>query len=64
MAGRGRPHIIVSDNVTNFVDAARESQETANGWNQTLIQQSLAQQNFVRKFNLPEPQHLRGVRET
>ena len=39
---RGKPNIILSDNGTNFVGAAREMREWIETWNQSDIEQSLA----------------------
>ena len=42
IARRGEPNIILSDNGTNFVGAAREMREWIEAWNQSDIERSLA----------------------
>ena len=51
IARRGKPNIILSDNRTNFVGAAREMQQWIEAWNQSDIEQSLAQKQIKWKFN-------------
>ena len=60
---RGKPNIILSDNGTNFVGAAREMREWIEAWNQSDIEQSLAQKQIKWKFNPPGAPHLGGVWE-
>ena len=50
---RGKPNIILSDNGTNFVGAAREMRERIEAWNQSDIEQYLAQKQIKWKFKSP-----------
>ena len=63
MARRGRPHMFISDNGTNFVGSAREFRELAIEWNQSAIHDQLAHQRIVWKFNPPGAPHFGGVWE-
>ena len=63
MARRGRPHMFISDNGTNFVGSAREFRELAIKWNQSAIHDQLAHQRIVWKFNPPGAPHFGGVWE-
>ena len=63
IARRGKPNIILSDNGTNFVGAAREMREWIEAWNQSDIEQSLAQKQIKWKFNPPGAPHFGGVWE-
>ena len=53
IARRGKPNVILSDNGTNFVGAAREMREWIDAWYQSDIEQSLAQKQIKWKFNIP-----------
>ena len=63
IARRGKPNIILSDNGTNFVGAAREMRDWIEAWNQSDIEQSLAQKQIKWKFNPPGAPHFGGVWE-
>ena len=63
MARRGKPNVILSDNGTNFVGAAREMREWIESWNQSDIEQSLALKQIKWKFNPPGAPHFGGVWE-
>ena len=62
IARRGKPNIILNVNGTNVVGAAREMREWIEGWNQSDIEQSLAQKQIKWKFNHPGAPHF-GVWE-
>ena len=55
--------ILVSDNGTNFLGAAKELQECICSWNQEHITQHLAQKEIQWKFNTPSAPHFGGVWE-
>ena len=63
IARRGKTNFILSDNETNFVVAAREMREWIEAWNQSDIEQSLAQKQIKWKFNPPGARQLGGVWE-
>ena len=63
IARRGKPNTILSDSGTNFVGAAREMREWIEAWNQSDIEQSLAQKQIKWKFNPPCALHFEGVWE-
>ena len=63
MARRGRPHMFISVNGTNFVGSPREFKELAMEWNQSAIHYQLAHQRIVWKFNPPGAPHFGGVWE-
>ena len=63
IARRGKPNIILSDNGTNFVGAARKLRKWIEVWNQSDIEQSLAQKQIKCKFNTPGAPHFGGVWE-
>ena len=63
IARRGKPNIILSDNRTNFVGAVREMREKIEAWNQSDIEQSLAQKQIKWKLNPPGAPHFGGVWE-
>ena len=58
IARRRKPNTILSDSGTNFVGAAREMREWIEAWNQSDIEQSLAQRQIKWKFNPPCALHL------
>ena len=55
--------MISSVNGTNIVGAAREMREWIEAWNQSDIEQSLAQKQIKWKFNPPGAPHFGGVWE-
>ena len=55
--------MILSDNGTNFVGAAREMREWIKSWNHSDNEQSLAQKRLKLKFNSSDAPHFRGVWE-
>ena len=61
IARRGKPNVIFSDNGTTFVGEAREMREWIEAWNQSKIEQSLAQKQIKWKFNQPGAPHFGGV---
>ena len=63
IARRGKPATILSDNGTNFVDAAKEMRDCINAWNQSDFETSLAQRNIKWKFNPPGAPHFGGLWE-
>ena len=60
---RGLPELVLSDNGTNFVGAARELQELFDAMDKTKLQQSTAYQGVKWKFNPPAASHFGGVFE-
>ena len=54
MARRGYPSTIISDNETNFVEAANELKSFMNEWDKAKIESDLAQKNIVCKKIFPE----------
>ncbi len=60
---RGRPHTIIFDNCTNFVGAAKEFKQYIGDWNQSSLEESLAQRLIKWKFNTPGAPHIDGVWE-
>ena len=46
IARRGQPATILSDNGTNFVGVAKEMRDCINAWNQSDIEESLAQKDI------------------
>ena len=54
---------ILSDNGTNFVGAAKEMRDCINAWNQSDIENSLAQKDIKWKFNPPGAPHFGGIWE-
>lgn len=60
---RGKPHIMYSDNGTNFVGAERELREGIQGWNQETIADALLQENVKWQFNPPGAPHFGGLWE-
>ena len=63
LARRWKPNIILSDNETNFVGAAREMREWIEAWNQSDIEKSFVQKQIKWKFNPPGAQHFGGIWE-
>ena len=63
IARRRKPNIILSNNGTNFVGAAKEMQEWIEAWNETDIEQSLARKKTKWKFNSPGAPHFGGAWE-
>ena len=63
MARRGKPHIIISDNGTNFVGAAREFRECFNEWDRDAVCERLANSRVIWKFNPPGAPHFGGIWE-
>ena len=63
IARRGKPRVIWSDNGTNFVGANREFREYIELWNQSCIEEKLAQEHIEWKFNPPGAPHFGGVWE-
>ena len=63
IARRGKPATILSDNGTNFVDAAKEMRDCINAWNQSDIETSLAQKDIKWKFNPSGAPHFGGIWE-
>ena len=53
----------MSDNGTNFVGAAKEMRDCINAWNQSDIENSLAQKEIKWKFNPPGAPHFAGIWE-
>ncbi len=62
-ARRGQPAVIVSDNGTNFVGAARELKECLANWNSEAVTNQLAQLGIRWKFNPPSSPHFGGIWE-
>ena len=62
-ARRNKPAIILSNNGTNFVGAAKEMRDCINAWNQPDIETSLAQKDIKWKFNPPGAPHYGGIWE-
>ena len=60
---RGKPHIMYSDNGTNFVGAERELREGIQSWNQEAIADELLQENIEWHFNPPGAPHFGGLWE-
>ena len=55
IARRGYPSIIISDNGTNFVGAAKELREFLDSWDKAKIESDVAQKKIVGRSTLPEP---------
>ena len=60
---RGKPHVMYSDNGTNFVGAERELREGIQNWNQEAIANELTQENIEWHFNPPGAPHFGGLWE-
>ena len=54
IARRRKPNIILSDKGTEIAGAARGIREWIESWNQSEIEQSLAQKHIKWKFNPPQ----------
>ncbi|XP_074658618.1 uncharacterized protein LOC141911528 [Tubulanus polymorphus] len=63
MARRGNVKSIRSDNGTNLVAADRELKESIQGWNASVIHDSLLQDGVDWSFNPPAGSHFGGVWE-
>ena len=63
IARRGKPNIFLSDSGTNFVGSARDLREWIEAWNQSDIEQSLAQRRIKWKFKPPRAPHFGGIWE-
>ena len=57
IARREKLNVILSDNGTTFVGAAKEMRDWIEAWNQPDIEQSLAQKRIKWKFNPPGAPH-------
>ena len=53
MARRSKPHIVISDNGTNFLGAAREFKERFSQWDRDAMCKQLSRGQIVWKFNRP-----------
>ena len=62
-ARRGKPATILSNIGTNLAGAAKEMKNCINAWNQSNIEESLAQKEIKWKFNLPGAPHFGGIWE-
>ena len=60
MARRGEPHLIRSDNGTNFVGAERELREEMEAWNKDRIQEVMSRRGIRWMFNPPAASHMGG----
>ena len=58
-----KPKTILSDKATNFVGAAGKLRELMAAWNQSDIEQSLAEKQINWKFKPPGAPHFGGVSE-
>ena len=63
MARRGEPHLIRSDNGTNFVGAERELRKEMEAWNKDRIQEVMSRRGIRWMFNPPAASHMGGVWE-
>ena len=63
IARRGNPATILSDNGTNFVGAAKEMRDCIIAWNQSDIENSLAQKDIKWKSNPPGAPQFGGIWE-
>ena len=63
MARRGEPHLLRSDNGSNFVGAERELQWEIEAWNKERIQEAMSQRAIRWLFNPPAASHMGGVWE-
>ncbi len=63
IARRGKPKVIISDNGSNFVGAAREMKEFLATWKKDLIEEHKKQREIVWKFNPPGAPHFGGIWE-
>ena len=54
---------MITERILNYLRAAREMREKIEAWNQSDIEQSLAQKHKKWKFNSPGAPHIGGVWE-
>ena len=63
VARRGKPEMMISDNVTNFTSAERELRDPVSSLDQTLIKEQVAQDGIQWRFNPPVGSHYGGIFE-
>ena len=63
VARRGWPKLMLSDNGSNYVGAAREIKELVDSMDQDKIQRLSSKQGIDWQFNPPEAPHFGGVFE-
>ena len=63
VARRGWPKLMLSDNGSNYVGAAREIKELVDSMDQDKIQRLTSNQGIEWQFNPPEAPHFGGVFE-
>jgi len=64
VAVRGKPKVLYTDNGKNLVGAEREIREALEGWNETKIAGSMANEGIEWHFSPPYASHFGGVWES